>query len=75
MSAIPYVACASVTAGLGLFTDTLLRKNVLTRKNLRRVFTTIGLLVAAIFVICLSFVTCFLPYLGVACLTLGLAFK
>lgn len=75
MSAIPYIACASVTAGLGLATDTILRLNLLSRHNLRRTFNAIGLIVAAAFVICLSFVNCSMPYLGVAFLTLGLASK
>jgi hypothetical protein len=35
----------------------------------------IGLFMPAVFVIALSFVTCSLPYLGVAFLTLGLGFK
>ena len=75
MSAIPYIACASVTAGLGLVSDPILRMNLLSRHNLRRVFNGIGLSVAAVFVISLSFVNCSMPYLGVAFLTLGLASK
>jgi hypothetical protein len=75
MSAIPYIACATFTASLGIFSDILIRNNILTRRNLRRIFNFIGLFIPAVFVIALSFVTCSLPYLGVAFLTIGLAFK
>lgn len=75
MSAIPYVACATFTACLGLISETILQTKILSRKNLRKLFNLLGLLVPSIFIICLSFVNCSLPYLGVAFLTIGLAFK
>ncbi|CAF0884868.1 unnamed protein product [Brachionus calyciflorus] len=75
MSAIPYVACALFTAVLGIVSDRLMSKNIISRKKLRKLFNGIGLAVPAAAVICLSFVDCSLPYLGVACLTVGLAFN
>ena len=75
MSAIPYIACAILTASLGLIVDFIIQKKILSRKNLRKLFNFLGLFIPAVFVIALSFVNCSLPYLGVAFLTMGLAFK
>ena len=75
MSAIPYIACAIFTAFLGILSDFIIQKRILTRKNLRKLFNFIGVIIPAVFIIALSFVNCSLPYLGVAFLTLGLGFK
>jgi hypothetical protein len=77
MSAIPYVACALVTAVTGVLSDRILhhRKNPLSKVNIRRLHNAIGLLFPMAAIICLSFVKCNVPYLGVFFLTLGLAFK
>jgi hypothetical protein len=42
MSAIPYVACASFTAVLGILSDRIVQKGILSRRNTRRIFNSIG---------------------------------
>ena len=55
MSAIPYIACAILTASLGLIVDFIIQKEILSRKNLRKLFNFLGLFIPAVFVIALSF--------------------
>lgn len=75
MSAIPYIACAIVTVTFGSVSDRLIRANYVTKSNARRLFNGFGLGGPMIAVICLSFVNCSLPYLGVVCLTAAMAFN
>lgn len=75
MSAIPYVACALVTVVFGVVSDKLIRGNILTRTNARRVFNSLGLGMPMIAIFCLSFVDCSIPYVGVACLAVAMAFN
>lgn len=42
MSAIPYIACGTFTACLGILSNTIVTKGLLSRRNLRRVFNGIG---------------------------------
>jgi hypothetical protein len=42
MSAIPYVACASFTAVLGVVSEKIVQKGILSRRNTRRIFNSIG---------------------------------
>lgn len=75
MSAIPYVACALVTVTFGVVSDKLIRSNTLTRTNSRRLFNTLGLGMPMVAIFCLSFVDCSIPYVGVVCLTVAMAFN
>jgi|LakMenEpi03Aug12_release.lakeMendotaPanAssembly.Ray.scaffolds.fasta_scaffold4686932_1 hypothetical protein len=42
MSAIPYIACALATAILGILSEILIQRNLLTRGNLIRIFNGLG---------------------------------
>ena len=42
MSAIPYVACALFTGVLGIVSDKIVQKGLLSRRNTRRIFNSIG---------------------------------
>ena len=42
MSSIPYIACALFTAILGLSFDKIIQLNILSRKNIRKLFNGIG---------------------------------
>ncbi len=75
MSAIPYLACAIVTVVFGAVSDKLIRGNILTRTNARRVFNSLGLGMPMVAIFCLSFVDCSIPYVGVVCLAVAMAFK
>ena len=58
----------------GTIADTLIRKNILTRTQTRKLFNVFGNLFPAIFVIGLAFMTCKLKYIAVALLTIGVTF-
>lgn len=73
MSAIPYIACAIVTITFGAVSDKIIRAQLVNRSNARKIYTGIGLYGPMIGMICLSFVDCSIPYVGVACLTFGIA--
>lgn len=75
MSAIPYMACALVTVTMGIVSDKLIRSNILTRSNSRRVFNGLGLGMPMVAMLCLAFVDCSIPYAGVVCLTVAMAFN
>jgi hypothetical protein len=64
-----------VTNLSGSIADILIRKNILTTTNTRKLFNILGNLLPAIFVIGLAFMTCQLRYVAVVLLTIGVAFK
>lgn len=75
MSAIPYIACGLVTVIFGSVCDKIIRNKILSRTNLRRTFNGLGLFMPMVAVLALSFVDCSMPYLGVVCLTVAMAFN
>ncbi len=58
----------------GFVADMLIRKEILTRTQTRKVFNVLGNLFPAIFVIGLAFMTCKIKYVAVALLTIGVTF-
>ncbi len=52
----------------------LIRKDILTRTNTRKLFNVLGNLFPAIFVVALAFMTCKLKYVAVTLLTIGVTF-
>ncbi|CAF0841673.1 unnamed protein product [Rotaria sordida] len=75
LSALPYVAlCININIS-GIIVDVIIRKNLLTTTNTRKLFTIFGSLLPAIFMIGLAFMTCQLKYVAVVLLTIGVAFQ
>jgi len=53
--------------------DKMIESGKFTREAVRKIFNTLGLVLPAIAVFGLSFVTCSTPYIGVALLVAGLS--
>ncbi len=75
MSALPYISLWLVINLSGVIADFLIRKNILTTTNTRKLFNILGNILPAIFVTALAFMTCRLKYIAVILLTIGVAFK
>jgi ACS family sodium-dependent inorganic phosphate cotransporter-like MFS transporter 5 len=72
LSSLPYIVFWLVTivsSGVG---DKLIQSKKMSKTGVRKLFNTIGLVVPAVAMVGLAFVTCANPYMGVALLTLGL---
>jgi len=74
LSAIPYLVFWFLIMVSGFTSDKLIQSGKISRKNVRRVYNTLGFLIPAAAVVALSFVTCANPYIGVVFLTIGLGF-
>lgn len=73
LSALPYIACWLFSSLSGIVGDKLIESKRMSRTNVRKLFTALGLLLPMCAVIGLAFVTCAEPYIGVALLTFALA--
>ena len=74
LSAVPYLSFWLFTILSGIMSDKIIQTKKLSRTAVRKLFNTVGLLVPMGAVIGLIFVTCTNAYVGVALVTLGLAF-
>lgn len=74
LSSLPYIAFWFFIVASSVIGDKLYQSGRLSKTAVRKIFNTLGLIVPMGAVIALSFVTCAQPYVGVALLTLGLAF-
>lgn len=75
MSALPYLACALVTTLSAVASSFLVQKKILSRLNVIRLFTALGLLVPMAALLCIAFVNCSKPYLAVIGLVVAVGFK
>ncbi|CAF1024515.1 unnamed protein product [Rotaria sp. Silwood1] len=75
LSALPYIVVWLSTNISGIIADVIIRKNLLTTTNTRKLFNILGNLLPAIFMLSLAFLTCQLRYVAVILLTIGFAFR
>ncbi|CAF1209802.1 unnamed protein product [Rotaria sordida] len=75
LSSVPYIVLWLNINISGFIADVIIRKNLLTTTNTRKLFNILGNLVPAIFVLGLAFMTCQLKYVAVVLLTIGVAFQ
>ena len=75
LSSIPFLTNWTVIIISSFIADYLTTSNVMSKLTVRRLFTGLGMFIPMFALICLSFIDCTRPYLGVAFLTLGMAFK
>jgi hypothetical protein len=74
LSSIPYVCFWVSIVVSGFISDALIRFKVLSVLNSRRLFNLLGFIVPIGCLIGLAFVTCDIPYVAVALLSVALAF-
>ncbi|CAF1249155.1 unnamed protein product [Rotaria sp. Silwood1] len=74
LAALPYIVLWLNINISGIIADVIIRKNLLTTTNTRKLFNILGNLFPAIFVLGLAFMTCRLKYVAVVLLTIGVAF-
>ena len=75
LSAVPYLSFWLFTILSGIMSDKIIQTKKLSRTAVRKLFNTVGFLVPMGAVIGLIFVTCTNAYVGVALVTIGLAFS
>ncbi|UJR14673.1 hypothetical protein I4U23_001666 [Adineta vaga] len=75
LSALPYVSQWLIINLSGVIADILIHRKFLTVTQTRKLFTVLGNLLPALFVLCLAFMTCELKYIAVLLLTTGVAFS
>ncbi|CAF1312349.1 unnamed protein product [Rotaria sordida] len=75
LSALPYIMVWLSTNISGIIADIIIRKNLLTTTNTRKLFNILGNLLPAICVLSLAFLTCQLKYVAVILLTISFAFR
>ena len=59
----------------GIISDKIILSGRLSRIAVRKLFNTTGFFVPALSVLCLMFVNCQNPFIGVILVTIGLAFR
>jgi ACS family sodium-dependent inorganic phosphate cotransporter-like MFS transporter 5 len=72
LSSLPYIVFWLVTIVSSAVGDKLIQSKKLSKTAVRKIFNTLGLLIPAVSMVGLAFVTCSNPYMGVALLTVGL---
>lgn len=73
VSSLPYI-CTFVVINLSSqLSDFLMRKNIMKKISIRKMYTSIGMISPALCLLGLTFVTCKYPYIGVFLLTAGYA--
>ncbi len=75
LSALPHLASFIVVISTGGVADLIIRKEILTRVNTRKLFHGIGTLSPAICLLVISFLDCERRYLAVTLLVIGVALK
>ena len=75
LSSIPYILFWLFIVLSGVASDRLIRSGTLSRTLVRKGFNTVGFLVPMASMVCLMFVTCQNPYLGVVFVSVALAFS
>jgi hypothetical protein len=74
LSSLPYIANFVLLILTSFLADYLIKNKVFTLITLRRLFSAIGFLSPIVSFICLSFVTCESPHVGIGILTAAHAF-
>lgn len=70
---MPYIAFWVFIIGSSIIGDLIVQSKKLSITAVRKIFNTLGLVLPAAAVVALAFVSCAIPYVGVALLTAGLA--
>lgn len=75
LSSIPYILFWLFIILSGILSDIIIKSGKYSRTCVRKIFNTLGFLVPMASMICLIFVTCENPYLGVVFVSIALAFS
>lgn len=75
LSSIPYVLFWFFIIVSGILSDKIIQTKKVSRTSVRKFFNTLGFIVPMMSMICLIFVTCSNPYLGVIFISIALAFS
>ena len=75
LSALPYLVCWLVTIVSSMIGDRLVEKRVLSKTNVRKLFSTLSAVISAVAIVALSFTTSEQSFLAVLLLVVGLASK
>ena len=75
LSALPYIAFWLITIVSSVVGDKLIQSNALSKTVVRKIFNSLGSIIPMGAILGLAFVTCAIPYVGVALLVIGLSFK